>query len=78
MYVIVTDYCHIKGEPEGGVQALNLREHFSDITVDPKVKPDGTTFWSGFEARDPLASAWRTRLFPAKSLNHDFSSLIDR
>ena len=50
-----------------GVQALNFRKLFSEITVEPKVPPDKPTFWLGLEARDPLAPAWRPRPFPAKN-----------
>ena len=41
---------------------------FSEITVDPKVPPDGPTFWSGLEARNILAPAWRPRPFSRQSL----------
>ena len=51
------------------VQPLNFRKHFSEITVDPKVPPDGPTFWSGLEARDPLTPAWRQRPFSRQKLN---------
>ena len=52
-----------------GVLALNFRKLFSEITVHLKVPPDEPIFWSGLEAQDPLAPAWRPCPFSRQKLN---------
>ena len=73
----------------GGVQGQKLWEHDSVITDNPKGPLCGPNFWSGFEALDPYALAWRPRPFsrncePKISIseteqhNINFSPAIDR
>ena len=41
-----------------GVQASKFQNHDSEILVDPKGPPGGSTFWLGFGPPDPYVRAW--------------------
>ena len=45
----------------GGVQGQKSWKHDFEITGDPKVPPSGSTFWSGFEAPDLVATPFENK-----------------